>query len=151
MFHSSGSIYTRGNDKNHICNCKSFFFYLLKDGPYTCTRGRIDYFQAMIGKDPVLAGYRDNIGPNSRGHQIEIWDKNFNGKLPFNDPCLHQFKPNSAAAQFLIWIFTIFPFWVKHSYRIGNFRSRPVMIANNEIYIFLRSVCYFVYGFNATV
>src|SRR5690606_1617618 len=121
------------------------------DCPNSRTRGRIDNFKSVIGKDPVLTCDRNNIGPYGRSNKIEIWNKNLNGKLSFDYPCLHQFKPNSAAAQFFIRIITIFPLWVEYGDSFGNFRSRPVMVTNNEIYILLRSVCNFVYSFNATV
>ena len=81
---------------------------------------------------PVFTGHRHNICGNSGGHQVKV-PKRFPVADSFFRQCRHQFKSNSAATKFFIWIIAIFLFGIKNGNRRRQFGIGKMVIANDKI------------------
>ena len=115
------------------------------------TRILIELFQTMVSQYTVLINYRDYIGRNTNGTQVEQWYQTRKRYAVILSKSLHEFKADTATAQMLERISIIFTFRVKDSYRLWHLLVRHMMVTDDEVYPQALSICNLLHCLNSAI
>src|SRR5574343_541145 len=104
-----------------------------------------------MGKNPVLIKYRNKVGSNTDGCEIEISLYFFEVNLMLDTVCMYQLKTYAATAQILKRITAILLLRIEYCYRSRNYFTGKMMITDDEINVLLLRISYFIYCLNSAI
>src|SRR5262245_3610083 len=100
---------------------------------------------------PVFAGHRNDVGGNSGGHEVEVFEYGVVIQVELRRQRGDQLKAYSAAAEILVGISAILLFWIEDRHGRRQFVVRQVMIAYDEIDADVLGIGYQVHRLDAAV